>query len=141
MTFNPNCPDLLADYGICLGFSGDWEGGLAHVQRALDLSPHPPGWYRAFVALHHYMRGDYAAALAETEAVRLGAFFWGDLIRAMIHGQLGNEAEAAEQARSALAGYAIGANHLRFLTCHDFRVSGSDMPDNCREAESAGAVS
>ena len=37
----------------------------------------------------------------------------------------------------ALAGYAIGANHPRFLTCYDFRVSGSDMPENCRQAGTA----
>ncbi len=103
LALNPNYPDLLADYGICMGFSGDWDGGLAHMKRALELSPHPPGWYRAFVALYHYMREDYALALTETEAVRLGAFFWGDLIRAMIHGQLGNDEEAGEYARSALA--------------------------------------
>lgn len=31
----------------------------------------------------------------------------------------------------ALVGYAIGRHHERFLTCYDFRVSGSDIPENC----------
>ena len=34
----------------------------------------------------------------------------------------------------AAAGYGIGTNHPRFLTCYDFRVSGSDVPETCREA-------
>lgn len=31
-----------------------------------------------------------------------------------------------------LAGYLIGANNDLFLTCQDFKVSGNDLPDNCR---------
>lgn len=102
LALNPNYPDLIADYGICLGFSQDWEKGRAHVERALGLSPHPPGWYRAFFALYHYMRGDYAEALVQTEAVMLGAFYWNDLIRAMIHAQLGHDAKARDHARLTL---------------------------------------
>ncbi len=31
----------------------------------------------------------------------------------------------------AAAGFAIGTNNDRFLTCNDFKVAGSDLPDNC----------
>ena len=33
----------------------------------------------------------------------------------------------------AVAGIAIGANHQLFLTCQDFKVSGSDLPSDCRQ--------
>lgn len=33
-----------------------------------------------------------------------------------------------------LAGYAIGRNHDRFITCYDFEISGNFVPDNCRKA-------
>lgn len=102
LVLNANYPDLVADYGACLGFSGDWDGGYEYVKRALDLSPHPPGWYRAFLAIYFYIKQDYVLALEQTESVKLGAFFWGDLIRAMIHGQLGNHEAAGAAARSAL---------------------------------------
>lgn len=36
----------------------------------------------------------------------------------------------------AIAGYTIGANHDLFLTCYDFEVSGSNVPDNCRNLQS-----
>lgn len=32
-----------------------------------------------------------------------------------------------------LAGFAIGSHHDQFLTCYDFKVSGSNVPDNCRQ--------
>ncbi|MCG8405983.1 MAG: hypothetical protein MI923_12375, partial [Phycisphaerales bacterium] len=98
LALNPNYPDLVADYGICRGFCGDWDSGYKHVRRAMDLSPHPPGWYRAFLAIYYYAQGEYETALELTEAGELGASFWGDLIVAMIHGQLGN----IDQAQSAL---------------------------------------
>lgn len=41
----------------------------------------------------------------------------------------------------ALAGYTIGTHHHRFLTCYDFKVSGSNVPDNCHRAASVGAGS
>ena len=36
------------------------------------------------------------------------------------------------------AGYLIGTHHDRFITCHDFAVSGNFVPDNCRP-DPAGA--
>ncbi len=32
------------------------------------------------------------------------------------------------------AGWFIGANNDRFLTCDDFKIAGSDLPDNCAPA-------
>lgn len=33
-----------------------------------------------------------------------------------------------------LAGYGIGRNHDRFITCYDFQVSGNFVPENCRNS-------
>ena len=105
LSLNANYPDLLADYGFCKGCLGDWREGHKYFQRAMDLSPHPPGWYRVLFAVYHYLQGEYEEALAQTEATALGAWFWGNLVRAMIHAQLGNESEAGESARVALEAY------------------------------------
>ena len=96
LALNPNYPDLLADYGACLGFTGNWDQGISYVLRAVELSPHPPGWYKAVLAIYHYLHGRYEDALAQTESIDLGSFFWGQLIRAIIHGQLENEKAATE---------------------------------------------
>lgn len=35
------------------------------------------------------------------------------------------------------AGYVIGKHHDRFITCHDFEISGNFVPDNCHKGEVA----
>ena len=32
---------------------------------------------------------------------------------------------------TVVAGYVIGTHHYRFITCHDFEVSGNFVPENC----------
>lgn len=90
LALNPSYPDMLADYGGCKGFSGDYELGLSFVERAIDLSPDPPGWYRFNIAVIRYLMGDYEAASAAIEGGNLGASFWGGLARAMLYAQTGN---------------------------------------------------
>jgi len=34
----------------------------------------------------------------------------------------------------ATAGFVIGKDHSRFLTCENFKVGGHDIPENCRKA-------
>jgi len=34
----------------------------------------------------------------------------------------------------AASGYYVGANNDRFLTCDDFKIAGSDQPENCAPA-------
>jgi len=36
-----------------------------------------------------------------------------------------------------VAGFMIGKNHPRFLTCENFKVGGHDIPANCRKAGEA----
>ena len=34
---------------------------------------------------------------------------------------------------TVMVGYVIGTHHYRFITCHDFEVSGNFVPDNCHK--------
>ncbi|MDA4847018.1 hypothetical protein [Hoeflea poritis] len=94
LQLNPYYPDMLADLGSCRALSGDWETGLALLERAIDLSPNPPGWYRAALVLDHYRRGDYEAALAEARL--MGDSLWDrqGLFELMILGQMGRDGDA-----------------------------------------------
>ena len=94
LSLNPSYPDMLADYGLCTALSGRYETGLEYLDKAVDLSPDPPGWYRFNIAVILYLKKDYDTALAGIEGVSLGASFWGESVRAMLHGQLGDAAEA-----------------------------------------------
>lgn len=97
LLLNPNYPDMIADYGVCMGYSGQHELGLQYLQKAIELSPDAPGWYRANIAVLLYLKRNYAAARDMVEGANLGSGYWGPFIRAMIHAQLGNSEEARLQ--------------------------------------------
>lgn len=94
LRLNPNYPDMLADLGTCTAFMGGWDKGLLLLERALDLSPNPPGWYRVVLILNHYRLDNFQAALGEVR--QMGDSLWErkGLLELMILGQLGAEADA-----------------------------------------------
>ena len=93
---NPNDPDLAADFGGRLAFSGDWDSGMPLVRRAIDLSIEPSGTYYMALAWDLYRRGDDVAALRQAERIRMPEFQMGLVTCAAIYGQLGMQPEAAE---------------------------------------------
>jgi TolB-like protein len=95
IALNPNDPDLAADYGSRLAFSGNWEAGMPLVRRALELALEPPGTYHMVLAWDHYRQRDYQAALREAEKIRMPEFQLAVLTRAAIYGQLGMRREAS----------------------------------------------
>ncbi|KNG92113.1 hypothetical protein [Pseudaestuariivita atlantica] len=103
LSLNPNYPDMLADYGLCIGFSRDHAEGLDYIRRASDLSPDPPGWFKLNTAILLYLQRDYEAARAAIEGSSLGASFWGDIARAMINAKLDRPRIARDRMDSALA--------------------------------------
>ncbi len=90
----PNRSDLLANLGLHLAYDGQWEQGLALLDKARVLNPLHPGWYYFPYALHHYQRGCYDEALIVAHQLNLPHFFWEPLFIAMICGQLGRDQEA-----------------------------------------------
>ena len=93
LALNPNHADMLADYGIMLAFSGEWERGLELTGKAMELSPTHPGWFHVAAFMDHYRKGEYEAALAEAKRVQSPDFHWGHAMVAMCCGQLGRDRE------------------------------------------------
>jgi TolB-like protein len=60
---DPNHADAWAMRSDFMAFSGKPEEGLSCIQRALRLSPHPPGWYYWLMGQAYYVLGDYDAAI------------------------------------------------------------------------------
>ncbi|MFZ1428707.1 MAG: hypothetical protein WAS21_18285 [Geminicoccaceae bacterium] len=94
LALNPNDPDLAADFGARLAFTGDWETGMPLVHRAIDLAVEPPGTYYMVLAWDHYRQRDHQAALREAEKIKMPEFQLAVLTRAAIYGQLGMQQEA-----------------------------------------------
>ena len=84
--------------GTMIAYAGDWEYGLGVVERAIELNPNHPGWYRYVVLTDAYRRRDYRGALASALKVNMPGYHWPHALLAAVYGQLGER----ERARAAL---------------------------------------
>ena len=94
LSLAPNRSDMLANLGMHLAHDGQWERGLALLDKARVLNPLHPGWYYFPYALDRYRRGRYDEALLAARQLNLPQFFWEPVYIAMICGQLGRDQEA-----------------------------------------------
>ena len=69
LALNPTNPEVLGQVGWRTAFARDWDEGIALVRQAIDRSIKAPWWYHMFIAVDHYRRGDYHAALAEADPI------------------------------------------------------------------------
>lgn len=102
LALNPNDPDTLAQLGWRLAVRGRFDEGIPYLERAIERSVNPPGWYYHLIAVDHYMHGRYAEMLT---AAKRGAASGSDIswsFVAIAHGALGNAA-AARQALEKMA--------------------------------------
>lgn len=96
---NPNNAYWMGVVGWALALAGQWERGRKLIEDAEQLNPNHPTTARYPLAIEHYVKGDYEAALQEIERTRNLAFFWTPLMNAAIYGRMGRRNEA----RTALA--------------------------------------
>jgi adenylate cyclase len=94
LALNPTNPHVLGQVGWRTARAGDWERGIALVRQSIDRSIKAPWGYHMAIALDHYRRGDYQAALVEAEPIEGADIATAAVVLAAIHGQLGNKDEA-----------------------------------------------
>ncbi|MCL4846658.1 MAG: protein kinase [Acidobacteria bacterium] len=89
--------------GILIAYSGNWQRGCALAERAMQLNPHHPGWYR-FAAFHNaYRQRDFHAALDLALAVNMPGYWATHAALAAVYGQLGEREAARGATRELLA--------------------------------------
>tara|TARA_R110002096_G_scaffold108686_7_gene237861 strand:+ start:1735 stop:3360 length:1626 start_codon:yes stop_codon:yes gene_type:complete len=71
LRLNPGHGDMLARLGACYGALADWSTALPLLDRAIDLSPLHPGWYRVIRAIGFAMTRGPREAIAEINVVPL----------------------------------------------------------------------
>lgn len=98
LALNPNAPATIGCLGWMAALYGDWEHGLALLQKGMDLNPLYPGWYHLAPYCHCYLHGDYEAAYHHARQFQMPQLFWDPLSRAAALGQLAR----TEEAHSAL---------------------------------------
>jgi TolB-like protein len=98
ISLNPRDTTTIAYISIMIAFAGDWERGMALIQRATALNRHHPGWYNN-IYVHHYFRTcDYEAALQAAKKINMPEYHWMHLTTASAAGMLGRH----DEARSAI---------------------------------------
>lgn len=90
---NPANSHMMMATGFLVGLSGGLDEGLDLMDRALQLNPAAPCWYRIVPYFKHYLEGNYEAALNMALFLNTPSCFWDPMLRAAAYGQLGKHAE------------------------------------------------
>ena len=98
MALNPRDTSALAQLGILIAYTGDWDGGLAITRKAMALNPHHPGWYHFGVFNDYYLKGEFEQAFETAQKINLPGHHFYHAALAAAAGQLG----LREEARAAL---------------------------------------
>jgi len=101
VALNPLDGGCNAAMGANVAFAGDWDRGCALIERAMDLNPQHPVWYRGMLSFKEYCAGNYSAAIEEALKTNAPYLFWLQIVLAASCGQLGDR-EAAASAVTAL---------------------------------------
>ncbi|HVT45400.1 MAG TPA: protein kinase, partial [Thermoanaerobaculia bacterium] len=102
VALNPMDGCTTAYMGILLAYAGDWERGVALADRAMELNPRHPGWYR-FAAFSNALRKrDYRAALDVALKFNMPTYFYTHAALATAYGHLGETESATNALRELL---------------------------------------
>jgi adenylate cyclase len=88
-------------YMMCL--LGDWELGVRLADTAIRDNPHHHPYVRYAIWLNLFRKGEYAAALVESEWLKTFGYFWDPLSRAATLGQLGRTRQCTKAVDELLA--------------------------------------
>ena len=80
--------------GLVLGRRGEFDRAIAEFDKAIELSPHHPGWFHFGIVLNEYRQRHYVEALAVLQKLNMPQYWVFHFVKAIIHGQLGNRQEA-----------------------------------------------
>ncbi|WP_164661301.1 hypothetical protein [Tropicibacter sp. Alg240-R139] len=99
---SPNDNAVLAHYGMRLAFSGEWDEGLAIVDRAIALNPVHPHWYHFPRVFYEFDQGDYQQALTVLNQIDMPNFFWTHLWSVALNANLGQRKVAQSSLKALL---------------------------------------
>ena len=94
IALNPNSPYIVGVAGWHLMFYGEWERGLALLEKGMKLNPYHPSWFHLATYMDYYNRGEYENAFGEALKFNYPGLFWDPLMRAAALRQMGRIPEA-----------------------------------------------
>jgi adenylate cyclase len=103
LALNPNAPALIGFLGWLLALYGEWEEGLATLEKGIDLNPHYPGWFHMAPYFFLFLQENCEEAYQEALAFKMPQLFWDPLLRAASLGRLARREEGARALAELLA--------------------------------------
>ena len=98
----PNTPIRLGAFAMFLSLFGEWVKGKELMDRVIENNMDIPMWLYGITCLYYYKDEDYEMALKEANKYQMPEFHWGAMLRAAIHGQLGNQLAASKNIEELL---------------------------------------
>jgi serine/threonine protein kinase/tetratricopeptide (TPR) repeat protein len=95
IALNPMDGCTIAFMGILMSYAGDWDRGCSLTERAMELNPHHPGWYRFSSFFNAYRKGEYQKGLEIALKFNMPSYFYTHMALAAAYGQLGDRDAAA----------------------------------------------
>jgi adenylate cyclase len=137
LALNPNSPYFVGVAGWHTMLLGEWERGLALMERGMKLNPYHPSWFHLATFINSYRREDFEDAFSEALKFNSPELFWDPVMRAVAHVQLGREREArtavgellelapdfASRGRRLIGNY-VKVNHLTDRIIEGLRKAG-----------------
>ena len=93
---NPNDATVLGTMGTFTTFAGEWERGIALLDKARALNPNVASWIFFAYTNYYYHIEDYEEALNAALQLGLPGLFWTHVVFAEIYGQLGHADKAGQ---------------------------------------------
>lgn len=96
LDLNPNSPMRVGSIGFFLALYGDWEHGVALLEKAMSQNTGYPLFFHGATFAYHYRLRHYDAAFEEARKYTIPGLFWCPMLRVACLGQL-NELAKAKQ--------------------------------------------
>ncbi len=113
LKLNPGHADALADIGFCYCLLGDWDRGIPLLEKAIELSPIHPGWYRVPLAIQRLSKGDAKGAITELKWSPMIGHFWYHAMLAWFYAELGDKDQTESEVASLLSVFPDFAERAR----------------------------
>jgi adenylate cyclase len=94
IALNPNSPYIVGVAGWHMTLYGEWDRGLALLQKGMKLNPYHPTWFHLAFFMYHYHHGEYDKAYAEALKFNFPDLYLDPLMRAVTLRRLGKQDEA-----------------------------------------------
>jgi TolB-like protein/predicted ATPase/predicted Ser/Thr protein kinase len=126
LALNPRCSYTMAYLGRLSCYSGEWERGIQLTRKAIELSPHHPGWFYFGIFLNEYRQRRYGEAFAVLQRMNMPAYWVLHFVTAITHAQLGHRQEAQGEVERTLQ---LSPDFERFFGKEHLRKWFPNQPD------------